>query len=65
MPWFDPQDYIFVTHKWDTFKCNDMGSDENSSDEDDIVTTWDSIIEKQWPLVKEENIFKLSQKNVS
>lgn len=62
VPWLG---YILVTNKRDTFTCNDMGSEENSSDEDDVVTTWDSIIEKQRPIVKEENIFKMSQKNVS
>lgn len=36
MPCFDPQDVIFITNKWDTIENNAEGSDENSSDDDDV-----------------------------
>lgn len=68
MPCFDPQDVIFVTNKWDQIKHNAEGSDENSSDEDDVTKTWEALkadIKKNWPFVKDENIFKMSLKEVS
>lgn len=49
MPWFDSQNVIFVPNKWDTIKCNAMGSDENSSDEaqfDKLRTAKESMIKK-------------------
>lgn len=68
MPCFDSQDVMFVTNKWDTIESNAEGSDENSSDEDDITKTWKTLkanIKKHWPSVKEENIYRLSLKDVS
>lgn len=43
MPCFDPQDVIFVTNKWDQIEQNAEGSDENSSDEDDVTKTWEAL----------------------
>lgn len=68
MPCFDPQDVIFVTNKWDQIEHNAEGSDENSSDEDDVTKTWEALkadIKKNWPSVKDENIFEMSLKEVS
>lgn len=68
MPCFDPQDVIFVTNKWDQIEHNAEGSDENSSDEDDVTKTWEALkadIKKNWTSVKDENIFKMSLKEVS
>lgn len=60
MPCFDPQDVIFITNKWDTIESNAEGSDENSSDDDDVTKTWETLkatIKQNWPSVKEENIY--------
>lgn len=43
MPCFDSQDVMFVTNKWDTIESNAEGSDENSSDEDDVTKTWKTL----------------------
>lgn len=43
MQCFDPQDVIFVTNKWDQIEQNAEGSDENSSDEDDVTKTWEAL----------------------
>lgn len=68
MPCFDPQDVIFITNKWDTIENNAEGSDENSSDDDDVKKTWEALkatIKKNWPSVKEENIYRMNLKDVS
>lgn len=67
MPCFDSKDVMFVTNKWDTIESNAEGSDENSSDEDDVTKTWKTLkanIKKHWPSVKEENIYRLSLKDI-
>lgn len=67
MPCFDPQDVMFVTNKWDTIEHNAEGSDENSSDEDDVTKTWNTLkanIKKHWSSVKEENIYRMSLKDI-
>lgn len=59
---------MFVTNKWDTIEHNAEGSDENSSDEDDVTKTWNTLkanIKKHWSSVKEENIYRMSLKDVS
>lgn len=68
MPCFDPQDVIFITNKWDTIENNAEGSDENSSDDDDVKKTWEALkatIKKNWPSVKEENIYRMNLKDIS
>lgn len=68
MPCFDPQDVIFITNKWDTIESNAEGSDENSSDDDDVTKTWEALkatIKQNWPSVKEKNIYKMNLKDVS
>lgn len=68
MPCFDPQDVIFITNKWDTIESNAEGSDENSSDDDDVTKTWEALkatIKQNWPTVREENIYKMNLKDVS
>lgn len=63
MPCFDPRNVIFITNKWDTIENNAEGSDENSSDEDDVTKTWEALkanIKRNWPSVKEENIYKMN-----
>lgn len=68
MPCFDPQDVIFITNKWDTIESNADGSDENSSDDDDVTKTWEALkatIKQNWPTVREENIYKMNLKDVS
>lgn len=68
MPCFDPEDVMFVTNKWNTIENNAEGSDENSSDDDDVTKTWEALkanIKIHWTSVKEENIYRLSLKDVS
>lgn len=63
MPCFDPQDVIFITNEWDTIESNAEGSDENSSDDDDVTKTWEALkatIKQNWPTVREENIYKMN-----
>ncbi|XP_061180806.1 uncharacterized protein LOC133189451 [Saccostrea echinata] len=59
MPCFDPRSVIFITNKWDSIK-NDP---DDSSDEDDVKKTWKKItdsINRNWPSVRKENIFKMN-----
>lgn len=68
MPCFDPKDVIFITNKWDTIESNAEGSDENSSDDDDVTKTWGALkatIKQNWPSVKEKNIYKMNLKDNS
>ncbi|XP_062620643.1 uncharacterized protein LOC134282231, partial [Saccostrea cucullata] len=62
MPCFDPKGVIFITNKWDALQ----GTHEDG--EEDIRTrTWRHVktsIKRNWPDVKEENIFQLSLLNV-
>lgn len=65
---FDLKDVMFVINKWDIIESNVEGSDENSSDEDDVIKMWKIFkvnIKKYWLFVKEENIYRLSLKDVS
>lgn len=62
MPCFDPRDVIFITNKWDTIFHED--DDEN---EDEINRTWSALksrLKEEWPVVKDENIFKLNLREV-
>lgn len=65
MPCFDPGEAIFLTNKWDSIE-NDQESDED--EEDSISQTWTSIkdkLEKCWPSVQPEKIFRISLKEVA
>lgn len=62
MPCFECDNVIFITNKWDT-----IFSEYDSSEEDEETKTWKKLqseIKERWPLVKEENIFKLNLKDV-
>lgn len=65
---FDFQDVIFIINKWDIIESNVVGSDENSSDDDDVMKIWEVlkvIIKQNWLFVKEKNIYKMNLKDVS
>lgn len=59
----EPEDAIFITNKWDAITC------ENKTDlEAEISRTWKEVkssIQKGWPSVKEENIFRINILEVS
>lgn len=62
MPCFDPEGVIFITNKWDTITLKKKDSDDDSDDDDEEIKTWESIksdIERRWPAVKENNMFKM------
>lgn len=62
MPCFECDNVIFITNKWDT-----IFTEYDSSEEDEETKTWKKLqsdIKERWPLVKEENIFKLNLKDV-
>lgn len=63
MPCFDPRDVLFITNKWDVIPKKE----ENDSSEDEETKTWETLnrdLKRNWIAVKEENIFKLSLKDV-
>ncbi|XP_062575658.1 uncharacterized protein in xynA 3'region-like [Saccostrea cucullata] len=62
IPCFDPRDVIFVTNKWDAI-CKEEDSSDN--DEQNIWEELKKDIKKNWPSVKEENIFRMSLRDVS
>lgn len=64
MPCFDCKNVIFITNKWDTI----YGDENDSSEDDQEIKTWKVLlpaIKEQWPLVEEDNIFKMNLKDVS
>lgn len=68
MPCFDPEGVIFITNKWDTITLKKKDSDDDSDDDDEEIKTWESIksdIERRWPAVKENNMFKMILTDVS
>ena len=67
MPCFDPKDVIFITNKWDTLCKAAVENSDDSDSEDEATTVWASVksdIKDSWMHVKDENIFKLSLKDV-
>lgn len=65
MPCFNPEDVLFITNKWDAIV--DACSENESETEIETMETWETLkqqIKIQWESVKEENIFKLSLKDV-
>ncbi|XP_052691976.1 uncharacterized protein LOC128170026 [Crassostrea angulata] len=66
MPYFNPENVIFITNKWDSLNTNN--TDEDSSDDDEETKVWENIksnVKQRWPSVREENIFKMNLKDVS
>lgn len=62
MPCFDPEDVLFVTNKWDQVTDHKGDKDENEE-----IAIWENIksnLIEIWPLVKEENIFRLNLREV-
>lgn len=61
MPCFDPKEVIFLTNKWDIIETDDsFGVNEHEK-------TWKTIIGKlknEWTFLNEENVFKVSLKQV-
>lgn len=61
MPCFDPKEVIFLTNKWDIIEKEDsVGVNEHEK-------TWKTIIGKlknEWTFMNEENVFKVSLKQV-
>lgn len=68
MPCFDPRDVLFVTNKWDTItSCDSDSDDEEDRQARQVEKTWRDLkskIKSNWSEVKEENIFKMSLKDV-
>lgn len=59
-PWFDPKDVIFITNKWD---CINFLDEDDEDDEDEHTLAWKALmsdIKSLWPVVREENIYKMS-----
>ncbi|XP_062580374.1 uncharacterized protein in xynA 3'region-like [Saccostrea cucullata] len=63
MPCFDPRSVIFITNKWDSIKKDP----DDSSDDDEEEKTWKKVtdsIYRNWPSIREENIFKMNLTDV-
>ena len=65
MPCFDPRDVLFVTNKWDTITRCDSDSEEEDRQKEKTWTYLKAKIERQWPYVEEEHIFKMNLKEVN
>lgn len=62
---FDPRDILNITNKWDMIDCDKCSSNEEN--QDNATLFWKLIkseIKRLWPCVKEENIFRMSLKDV-
>lgn len=56
MPWFNVEDVLFVTNKWDTVRCV-------VSDDEQRNSTWEKLqkdIKEIWPSLNNKNIFRMN-----
>eukprot|EP00105_Crassostrea_gigas_P032554 XP_011455599.1 PREDICTED: uncharacterized protein LOC105348040 [Crassostrea gigas] len=70
MPCFNPENVVFITNKWDLVQKQIESSDEDDSENkrEEEIGIWENLkkdIKQMWPLVREENIFKMNLKDVS
>lgn len=69
MPCFNPENVVFITNKWDLVQKQIESSDEDDSENkrEEEIGIWENlkkVIKQMWPLVREENIFKMNLKDV-
>lgn len=60
MPCFHPESVIFLTNKWDLVELQ-------AEDEEEVTQVWERLrsdLQRRWPSVKEEHIFRLNLKEV-
>lgn len=61
MPCFHPESVIFLTNKWDLVE-------HQAEEKEEVTQVWERLksdLQRRWPSVKEEHIFKLNLKYVS
>lgn len=61
MPFFDPEDVIFITNKWDSIRSQFDVDKEREE-------LWEKIkidLKKKWPNVKDSHIFRMNFLDVS
>lgn len=61
MPCFHPESVIFLTNKWDLVELQ-------AEDEEEVPQVWERLksdLQRRWPSVREEHIFRLNLKEVS
>lgn len=70
MPCFCLENVVFITNKWDLVVKQIENDDDDMSDSDDDEDEneiWEQLkfdIKQEWPFVREENILKMTLKNV-
>lgn len=60
MPCFHPESVIFLTNKWDLVEAQ-------ADDEAEVTKVWETLktgLQRRWPSVREEHIFRLNLKQV-
>lgn len=60
MPCFHPESVIFLTNKWDLVE-------HQAEEKEEVTQVWERLksdLQRRWPSVKEEHIFKLNLKYV-
>lgn len=60
MPCFHPESVIFLTNKWDLVELQ-------AEDEEEVPQVWERLksdLQRRWPSVREEHIFRLNLKEV-
>lgn len=60
MPGFHPESVIFLTNKWDLVALQ-------ANDEKEVTQVWERLrsdLQRTWPSVREEHIFRLNLKEV-
>lgn len=60
MPCFHPESVIFLTNKWDLVELQ-------AEDDEEVTQVWERLksdLQRRWPSVSEEHIFRLNLKEV-
>lgn len=60
MPCFHPESVIFLTNKWDLVVAQ-------AEDDEEVTQVWEKLksdLQRRWPSVREEHIFRLNLKEV-
>lgn len=68
MPCFDPREVFFLTNQWDIVENDDDDEANNEKSDNTESRTWKLILyklQKGWPGVNEQKIYKTSLKQVN
>ncbi|XP_056003655.1 uncharacterized protein LOC130049730 [Ostrea edulis] len=68
LEWFEASSAIFMTTKWDEIQELSKSSSDGMQERSETEKTWSAVttnLEKEWPLIVKENIFRVSLSDLS